>query len=113
MKFLMLVQGEPDLDLPPETDSDVATWVKKVDEAGSRIIGDRLAPPTDSVVVRVRDGAVLRTDGPFAEAREFIGGFDILEAPDMDAAVAIAAEHPLAAHVSLEIRPFWPLFPEG
>ncbi|WP_370616942.1 YciI family protein [Mumia sp. Pv 4-285] len=110
MKFLMLVRDDPDLTFPEEGSGEVRAWTDTMDANGSRLIGDRLAPPPESVVVRVREGAVVRSDGPYAETREHVGGFDVLEAPDLEAAVAIAAAHPIAAYGSLEIRPFWPLF---
>ena len=48
------------------------------------------------------------TDGPFAETREWIAGFDILECADLDEAIKVASEHPMARHGRLELRPFWP-----
>ncbi len=56
---------------------------------------------------RRRDGKLLVTDGPFAETREWIAGFDILECEDLDEAIAIAAEHPMSRFGRLELRPFW------
>jgi hypothetical protein len=59
--------------------------------------------------VRRRRGETIVTDGPFAEAREHIGGFDILEAADMDEAIAVAAAHPANQIGAIEIRPLWPM----
>jgi len=87
----------------------IEEWVAKNDAAGTRIMGNRLRPAEDATTVRRRDGKVLVTDGPFAESREWIAGFDILECADLDEAIAIAAEHPMAAAGRLELRPFWPL----
>ena len=56
--------------------------------------------------MRMRGGKVLVTDGPFAETREWIAGFDILECTDLDEAIEIAAQHPMARFGRLELRPF-------
>jgi hypothetical protein len=59
--------------------------------------------------VRVRGGERLITDGPFAETREWIAGFDVIEAADLDEAIDIAAGHPMARFGRIEVRPVWPL----
>jgi hypothetical protein len=71
------------------------------------VIGDQLAPPRRAQSVRVRDGKKLVTDGPFAETKEILGGFDIIEADSFDEAVEIAGAHPVAEFGVLEVRPFW------
>ena len=71
-------------------------------------MGERLRPAGQAKTVRVRGGKVLVTDGPFAEAKEVILGFDILECADMDEAIAVAAAHPMARAGRLEVRAFWP-----
>jgi hypothetical protein len=107
MRYLMLVLSTP-AD-PGDTDpvTPIEAWVEKNDGSGARILGDRLRPQEDSVGVRIRRGELLVTDGPFAEAKEAIAGFDVIEAPDLDAALAIAADHPMAYAGALELRPFW------
>ena len=67
--------------------------------------GDALQPTSTATTVRVRDGKTLTTDGPFAETREQLGGYYLVEATDLDDAIAIAARIPGAAHGSVEIRP--------
>jgi hypothetical protein len=57
--------------------------------------------------VRVRNGAIVTTDGPFAETKEFIAGFDVIDCPDLETAVAIAAQHPVAKFGTVEVRQFW------
>ena len=68
------------------------------------MIGDALRPTAEARTVRMRNGEVLVTDGPFAETREWIAGFDILECADIDEAIAVAAEHPMARFGRLELR---------
>ncbi|MBO0811394.1 MAG: transcription initiation protein [Microlunatus sp.] len=120
MKFLFLVcaaQGRPTPTpadggtvvgtLDPVSD-DVQVWVDEYDAgspdgAGHRVTGDPLDGHTETV--RVRDGEVLVTDGPFLESKEYIAGFDLIEAPSLEVARTIAAKHPMAHHTGIEIRP--------
>ena len=87
----------------------MASWSAWMVASTSRILGDRLRPPADAVGVQVRTGEVVVTDGPFSETKEVIAGFDVLEAPDLDEAIRIAAAHPMAHTGAVELRPFWPL----
>ena len=73
---------------------------------GKLILGQSLAAPETAVNVRVRNGKVLRTDGPFVETKEWLGGFVLIEAEDMEEAVAIAAEGEIAKISRTEVRPF-------
>src|SRR3984885_7422439 len=74
-------------------------------KSGNFKAGDRLQPTTTATTVRVRDGKTLTTDGPFAETREQLGGYYLVEAKDLDAALAIAARIPGAKTGSIEVRP--------
>ena len=85
----------------------VTSWVEKMTERGVLLHGSPLCPVTDGKIVSVRAGEVLVTDGPFAETKEQIGGYDVLECADLDAAVEAAAAHPLAGTAKVEVRPFW------
>jgi len=68
-------------------------------------INEALTLPAEAVTVRVRNGKMRRTDGPFMETKEVLAGFVIVEAPDMNAAVAIAATNPMAKLGAVEVRP--------
>lgn len=67
--------------------------------------GEALHPAASATTVRIREGRLVVTDGPFAETREQLGGFYLIDAPDLDAAIAIAARIPSAASGSIEVRP--------
>jgi hypothetical protein len=109
MKYLMLVCVDPDLDHSTvEGAPEVEGWVKETDGAGIRIMGERVRPGSDATTVRVRDREVLVSDGPYAETKDLIAGFDILECADLDQAIEVASKHPMAWHGVLELRPFWP-----
>jgi len=105
---MMFVATDPEPDTDPSARPDIEAWVETNDTRGTRVLGDRLRPITDATTVRVRGGQLLVTDGPFAESKEWIVGFDILECDTLDQAIEIAAAHPMAYQGRLELRPFWP-----
>ena len=86
---------------------DTEAWVEEMDRRGIRLQGDRLRPVSDATTVSVRGGETLIADGPFAETKEQIAGFDILECADLDEAIEVAARHPVARFGKIEVRPFW------
>jgi hypothetical protein len=109
MKYMMFVVADPDAAAeaqPSDGVLPIEEWVADVDRRGKRVTGDALQPTSDATTVRVRDGEVVITDGPFTESKEWIVGFDILECDHLDEAIAIAARHPQASGGKLELRPF-------
>jgi hypothetical protein len=83
-------------------------FTKSIVQAGHFKAGDRLKPVTAASTVRVRNGKAITTDGPFAETREQLGGYYLIEAKNLDEATAIAARIPGARFGSIEVRPVWP-----
>jgi hypothetical protein len=83
------------------------TFTQSIIQSGNFKAGDRLQPTTTATTVRVRDGKTLTTDGPFAETREQLGGYYMVDAKDLDSAIAIAARIPSARIGSIEVRPIW------
>ena len=71
--------------------------------------GDALEPTATATTVRVRDGRTIISDGPFAETKEALGGYYLIDCPDLDSAIELAAQIPGAARGSIEIRPIWEL----
>ncbi|CAI9419379.1 YciI family protein [Nocardioides sp. T2.26MG-1] len=106
MKYLMLVCGDENGDFSG-VDLDPTAWVEEMTARGAREDGHRLAPTSTATTVRRRGTEVLVSDGPFAETKEQVGGFDIIEAADLDEAIEIASKHPVARIGTIEIRPFW------
>jgi hypothetical protein len=114
MKFLLLVcwnrESMNDLTEPDPTDTSVEEsfpWLDDVQARGIWVTGDQLAPPRRARSVRVRDGKPIVTDGPFAETKEAVGGFDLIECGSLEEAVEIAAGHPVAQSGTIEVRPLW------
>jgi hypothetical protein len=82
-------------------------FTQSIVQSGNFKAGDRLQPISTATTVRIREGKTLTTDGPFAETREQLGGYYLVEAKDLDAALAIAARIPSARMGSIEVRPIW------
>ena len=76
-------------------------------DAGAHVDGAPLQMSQSATLVQVRDGETLTTDGPYAETKEQLAGYYLIEAPDLDAALSWAKRCPGAAHGSIEVRPVW------
>jgi hypothetical protein len=85
--------------------ADYGTFTQSIIQSGQFKAGDGLQPTTTATTVRVREGKTLTTDGPFAETREQLGGYYLIDAKDLDTALAIAARIPGAKTGSIEVRP--------
>jgi hypothetical protein len=110
MKYLALIASEePQEEVDPEVWQQVMDAYNAFGEAGEKagvlVSGEALEPSTTATTVRVRNGETLLTDGPFAETKEVIGGYYILDCPDLDTAVHWAAQIPGAKTGSVEVRP--------
>lgn len=109
MRYFMFVVADPSAETYDRAQDTIGRWVEEMTDRGVSIIGERLRPTEDATTVRVRDGKLLITDGPYIEAKEWVAGFDILECRDLDEAIEVAAKHPMARFGTLELRPFWPI----
>jgi hypothetical protein len=110
MKYLMLVCVDESVELTPAERAEIPAatdaWVAEMDAKGIRVIGEALGPASDASTVRVRGEEVLLGDGPFAETKEQIAGFDVIDCDDLDQAIEVAARHPVAKFGALQLRPF-------
>lgn len=113
MQYLLLIYAnEAETAALPEGDmatmmADYGEFTKSIVQAGNFKAGDRLRPVSTVTTVRVRNGKAMTTDGPFAETREQLGGYYLVEAANLDETTAIAARIPGAKHGSIEVRPVW------
>ncbi len=102
MKYMMIVSVDPTIE---DVEDDIDNWVSEMDGRGVRLEGSPLYPD-DATTVRVRGGEVLVSDGPFAETKEIMVGYDFLECANLDEAIEVASKHPLAKRGAMELRPF-------
>jgi hypothetical protein len=110
MQYLMLVcsDGISTPEINATMEEHTPAWVEEMDSSGARLLGNGLLGPDAAKTVRVRDGQTLVSDGPFAETKEFIAGFDIIEVENLDEAIQVAAKHPVSWYFAIELRPFTP-----
>ena len=104
MKYLLLICVDPSLE-PDETPGEIEAWLDRL--GGSRLIGNELRGAASAATVRVRRSERLITDGPFAETKEVIAGFDVIDCETLEEAIEIAAMHPVAKFGAVEVREFW------
>ncbi|WP_238443986.1 YciI family protein [Salsipaludibacter albus] len=111
-QYLLSVHHEG-LDFPEVADEDLQRQFAQVDTfntdlqaSGRWVFAGGLEPPSTATVVESRAGEVVSTDGPFAEAKEYMGGFWVIEAADLDEAMALAADASTACEAPVEVRPF-------
>jgi len=113
MRYALLIASEEASNggPAPGQESDVLPeYMKFGEEMTKRGVlrgGERLRPSNDATTVRVRDGEVLTSDGPFAETKEQIGGFYLVDCKDLDEAIEVASKIPGARDGSIEVRPIW------
>jgi len=113
MQYMLLIYGNEAnmLSATQETARKVMAaykgYTEAMQKAGVYIGGNRLKPTSAATAVRVRDGKNQVLDGPYADTKEQLGGYYLIEAPDLDAALSWAARCPGAAHGTMEVRPIW------
>ncbi len=111
MQYMLLIYGENGAGPAPDTPEfgemmqGYGAFTQEIRDRGIMQGGDALQPVATATTVRVRDGAAAITDGPFAETKETLGGFYILDCADLDEAIEYAAKIPGAKHGSIEVRP--------
>jgi hypothetical protein len=110
MRSVHMVEGAepPSPEDMQKSFEDVDTFNAELQESGAWVFAGGLHPADTATVVHVTDGEVVTTDGPFAESKEQIGGFWVVEAADLDAALAWAAKGATACRAPVEVRPFQP-----
>jgi len=111
VQYLMFVCIDESVELSHEEGAQMGAaadaWIEEMTRRGIRLAGQRLRPVSDATTVQVRGGEVMIADGPFAETKEQIAGYDIIDCADLDEAIEVASRHPVAAFGKIEVRPFW------
>jgi len=112
MSYLALFRAEAYRDkyeAPPGELDAVRRWRDDLQARGMELVGQPLRPAQEGATVRIRDGEVLRTDGPFAETKEVVGGFEVLDCATLDEAVELVSRFPAAAYGCVELREIIPI----
>ena len=111
MQYLLMIYrneadlGKMDAAARKAMSAEYGVFTQSIIQSGHFKAGDGLQPTSTATTVRVRDGKTLTTDGPFAETREQLGGYYLIEAKDLDTALSVAARIPGAKTGSVEVRP--------
>jgi hypothetical protein len=104
VKYLLLICVDPSIE-PDEEPGEIEAWLERLGD--DRLIGNALRAPSSASTVRVRRRERLVTDGPFAETKEFIAGFDVIDCATREEALDVAASHPVAKFGAVEVRELW------
>jgi hypothetical protein len=111
MQYMLLIYHNEANRMSPQEESQMLQeyvgFTQDIVKSGKFKAGDRLEPTANATTVRVRNGKTATVDGPFAETKEQLGGYYLVDAKDLDEAIAIAARIPGAKHGSIEVRPVW------
>jgi len=107
MKFLLIISHDKNFAPTPQLLSDIGAWVRAQTRRQVRLDGHPLKPAGEAVTVRIRRDRHQRQPGPFSRSREQMCAYELIEAADLDAAVALAGTHPMARAATIEVRPVW------
>jgi hypothetical protein len=114
MQYMLLIYGsEAKRQAASKADIDqmiaaYTAYTEALKNAGVLVAGDQLRPASSATIVRIADGKTQVLNGPYAETKEQLGGYYLIEAPDLDAALSWAARCPGATFGAIEVRPVWP-----
>ncbi len=110
-QYMLLIYAPADIDMSPEQMREMGprwdAFTERLRDAGAFVAGDALERPDVATTVRERDGQTQFTDGPFAETKEFLAGYYLVDCPDLDTALEHASHMPNVAYGSSEVRPVW------
>ena len=113
MRYLLLICTDETNDQALSPDEEAALMAgynafgEEMGRRGVLLGGERLRPTTDATTVRVRDGQTITSDGPFAETKEQMGGYFMVDCKDLDEAIEVASKIPSAKRGTIEVRPIW------
>lgn len=112
MRYMLLIYvneaaAQADLEKVKAVSPAYVAYTNAMQEAGILLGGQRLQPTASATTVRSRSGKTEVLEGPYAETREQLGGYYMIEAPDLDAAIGWASRCPGAEHGTIEVRPLW------
>ena len=119
MRYLLMIHGDESkmnsvpADAASQMTKDHGAYAQALVKAGVMQGGERLRPTSDATSVRVRNGKTEVLNGPYADTKEQLAGYYLIEVPDLDSALTWAARCPGASTGTMEVRPIWPMQPAG
>ena len=114
MRYMLIHTADPDVAAEwdeSENWASFSSWLEETVRSGVNLQGSRLRPTADATTVRTTDGKPQVLDGPYADSKEQLGGYFLIDVPDLDAAISWAARCPAAGHGAVEVRPIWVMQP--
>ncbi|KQV88957.1 YciI family protein [Pelomonas sp. Root1237] len=113
MNYLLIIAHDDGFAPTERLVAEIMDWIKSMEARGIRVQGNPLRPASEAVTVRVRDGRISPSAGPFSRSREQMCAYELIQCASLDIAVEVAAKHPMAAVATIEVRPVWSQLSEG
>ena len=107
MQYLLIICHDDSFVSNKALVKDIVAWDNKMEQQGIRKYGNPLRPPEDATTVRVREGKVIVTKGPFAKSKEKMCAYELIECQTPEEAIEVASQHPMAKAATIEVRPIW------
>lgn len=107
MQYLLIISHDDLFRPTEELLENIAAWIKKMEVRGIRVYGNPLQPPGTATTVRIRNGKLAATKGPFADSKEKMCAYELIECSGPEEAMEVASQHPMAKAATIEIRPVW------
>lgn len=107
MQYLLIISHDDRFRPTEDLLRNIGVWIKKMEDRGVRVYGNPLQPPGTATTVRIREGKITVTKGPFAESREKMCAYELVECSSEEEAIEVASKHPMARAATIEVRPVW------
>jgi hypothetical protein len=107
MQFLLIICHDESFVPTQSLVNEIVAWIEEMESRGVRRYGNPLRPPNDAMTVRVREGKIQLTAGPFAKSKEKMCAYELIECPTLEQAIDAASRHPMAKVATIEVRPIW------
>lgn len=107
MQFLLIISHDEHFRPTKALLEDIHEWVSDMTKRGIRVYGNPLQPHSEATTIRIREGKLKQTHGPFARSKEQICAYELLECESAEMAIEVASTHPMAKAATIEVRPVW------
>jgi len=107
MQYLLIISHDDRFRPTEDLLRNIGVWIKEMEDRGVRVYGNPLQPPGTATTVRIREGKMTVTKGPFAKSREKMCAYELVECSSEEEAVEVASQHPMARAATIEVRPVW------